>query len=165
MGIRIIGRRTYKGPINYDRSVAEAVIAGKYDILKLYKGSLTDEEFPPKKLGIVRRNIELIQFDFGFDWQKTAGITGSKNIIKAITHAMKEIALIPATFHEILSLGENSPRVQRTFRIVALGSIVSDFNSDYCQFLHGSESQRICGMHDVLSGLRPVWCFAATPAS
>ena len=157
--MRVLSRIVYKVPVDYDRSIKKGVIAGKYDNLLINEISLTDKNYPSRRLGIVERNIELVQFDFGP--KKETGQLESGAAIDMMACALEEISLVPAIFHEILSLGETFPSLQRKFRILAMGSRVSDFHSDYCQFIGKAWPQkRVCGAYDTYYGYKTSWRFA-----
>ena len=104
---------TSKQTVNYDRSVADSLKAGKYDWTN---SDITDENFPSTEKG--KREVEFGMFHFN----KTMG---SEDIIAK----MKLEGFRPATMKEKLAYGEKNPEEQRKHPIVALGS-VAKLNGD-----------------------------------
>lgn len=98
---------TSKQVVNYDRSIADSLKAGKYD---WKNDNLTDANFPSKEKGEC-------EVEFGlFHFNKT--ISSDDAIAKMKTEGFR-----PATIRELLAYGEKNPEVQREFTIVALGSV------------------------------------------
>ena len=97
---------TYVVPVNYDRSVADGIAAGKYDWVN---SDITQEHFPPTRSGIVQVGIHLVHF-------------GRNTTTDEVERELDKRGLRSAESPELLALGEKHPNLQCEFPIVALGS-------------------------------------------
>ena len=93
---------------NYDRSVEDAVKAGKYD---WSNDNITTNNFPSKRTGTADTEIILVKFERDME---------SGDVVKQLDKQ----GLRPAELPELLAFGEKYPDVQRDFPVVALGSVL-----------------------------------------
>lgn len=93
--------------VNYDLMLEGAARNGKYD---WSSSDITSDHFPSKRRGTVEVDIEIIHFNRNIS---------SENAIAELD----KMGLRPAVAHELCSLGEKYPEMQRGFPIVALGSV------------------------------------------
>ncbi len=98
---------TTKQVVNYDRSIADSLMAGKYD---WKNDNITDANFPSDEKG--QRKVEFGVFHFN----KTT--ESDDNVAK-----MKAEGFRPATMKELLAYGEKNPKEQRKYPIIALGLV------------------------------------------
>ena len=95
--------------VDYTRTVAEMVAAGKYD---WSNDDITSDRYPiPKDKAGKSEGINTKVFHFN-------RLISSKDAIKE----MEKEGYRPATAHEIMAFGEKNPESQRQFPIVSLGS-------------------------------------------
>lgn len=99
---------TRQDTVNYDRSIADSVRAGKYD---WFNEDITDDNFPSKEKGTCV--VEFGLFHFNRDISSEDALAG-----------MKAEGFCPSTMKELLAYGEKHPEDQRQFPIVALGSVL-----------------------------------------
>ena len=117
--------------VNYDRSIEDSLIAGKYDNKH---DNITGKNFPSSKKGKKKVDFRMFYFNKGML---------SENVISK----MKKVGYHPATMNELLAFGEKNPKLQRKFSIAALGS-VAEINGLLCVgFLDGSDSKRDVDMY------------------
>lgn len=95
----------FRVTVNYDLSVEEMVMAGKYDRSSF---EIKSKNFPSEKKGTSDVVIQLVHFD---------GFIESEEVLRELDKQ----GLRPATLPEILALGAQHPYLQRKFPIVALG--------------------------------------------
>jgi hypothetical protein len=93
---------------NYDRSVEDAVKAGKYD---WSNDNITTNNFPSKRTGTADTEIILVKFERDME---------SGDVVKQLDKQGLRTAELP----ELLAFGEKYPDVQRDFPVVALGSVL-----------------------------------------
>ena len=96
---------TSKQVVNYDRSIADSLKAGKYDRPNI---DITDANFPSTETG--ERKVEFGVFHFNKDTESDANIA-----------QMEEEGFRPATMKETLAYGEKNPEEQRKYSIIGLG--------------------------------------------
>jgi hypothetical protein len=118
---------TLKQVVNYDRSIAESLTAGKYNWTN---PSITDANFPSKEEG--EREVEFGLFHFN----KTT--KSDDNVAQ-----MKKEGFRPATMKELLAFGEKNPEEQRKYPIIALGSVAELDGDRPVGCLYGGGSGRI----------------------
>ena len=116
--------------VDYTRTVAEMVAAGKYD---WSNDDITSDHYPiPKDKAGKSEGINTKVFHFN-------RLISSKDAIKE----MEKEGYRPATAHEIMAFGEKNPEMQRQFPIVALGSTwQNDILDRYVLVLRGYGSRR-----------------------
>jgi len=117
---------TYTVPVNYDRSVADGIAAGKYDWVN---SDITQEHFPPTRSGIVQVGIHLVHF-------------GRNTTTDEVERELDKRGLRSAELPELLALGEKHPNLQREFPINALGSRWPSSGGDWivsCLSRHAAE--------------------------
>ena len=105
---------SYPVTVDYSRSVEAGVAAGKYD---WSSDDIISKNFPTNRTGVADLEIQLVHFNRATEFDD----------------AIREIdrfGLRPAELHELLSLGEKYPKVQREFPVVALGSVWRDPDGD-----------------------------------
>lgn len=111
--------------VNYDRSIADLVGDGRYD---LSNDLITDQNFPSDESG--EKEVEMVLFHFN-------QLISSKDAIEK----MKREGCRPATMKELLVFEATHPDVQKEFPIVALGS-VARVDGDCCVgFLNRDDSR------------------------
>jgi len=98
---------TFPVIVNYSKSLAEMIQAGKYDWVN---SDITDKHFPVKGSGRVELNAELIHY-------------GKCMCSDTIIQDLDQRGLRPATLAELLAFGEKYPDEQRKYTIVELGSV------------------------------------------
>ena len=98
---------TFKGVINYDRSIADLVKTGKYDGVNIH---ITEKNFPSSEKGEKEGKFGIFHFN--------KSISSEGAIVE-----MEKAGYHAATMKELLSFGEKNSDVQRKFTIVALGSV------------------------------------------
>ena len=113
--------------VDYGRSVADLVAAGKYD---WKSDNVNDKNFTASRLGADTVDVQLVHF----------------NRIVSTEEALKELdnqGLRAIDLHELLSIGAKYPNLQREFPIVALGSVWQDrYGPRYVPYLDGLGSER-----------------------
>lgn len=92
--------------VNYDRSVAEMIAAGRYD---WYDEDINDNSFHPNGAGIVEVEIELIPMHKRVN---------SEMALTALDHK----GFRPATNEELLAFGETYPLLK--VEVIQLGSLI-----------------------------------------
>lgn len=143
-------KNVYVLTVNYDRSVEDGVVAGKYDWTN---SDTTSGHFPSNEIGTKEVSVELVHF-------------GRDMTTDEVLSKLDKTGLRPATLKELLALGEGHPDLQREFPIVALGSVWQDlwqdpFGRRYCAYLHGLVSKRSLSLTWVVSWWRGRCRFAA----
>jgi len=119
--------KTYPINVDYSKSLAEMIKAGKYDY---YEHEINGKHFPRKFKGKSRLKAKLVQYDH---------CMSSKRIVADLAKR----GLRAATVHELVAFGERYPNEQRKGSIVALGSVWRDWNRDRCvAHLYGNEFGR-----------------------
>lgn len=98
---------THKLTVNYDRSIADSVKSGNYDLVD---NNITNQNSSSIETGAKGLDMALFHFKRGF----------SSN--SAISE-MAKVGYRPATMKELLAFGEKNPELQRKFPIVELGSV------------------------------------------
>jgi len=102
----VSARPSYIVVVDYSRSLAEMIKAGKYDWVH---GNINENNFPVK--GIGRHEVSVVLFHFN-------RVISSEDAMSE----MKRTGYRPARIEELLALGENYPDLQRQFPIIALRS-------------------------------------------
>ncbi|MBI3589296.1 MAG: hypothetical protein HY093_02685 [Candidatus Liptonbacteria bacterium] len=97
---------TYTLSINYDRSVADGIAAGKYDWVN---SDITQDHFPSKRNDTAEVGVQLVHFERDMTTDD-------------VLCELDKLGLRPAELPELLALGEKHPDLQREFPVVALGS-------------------------------------------
>ena len=104
-------RQAFKVVVDYTKSLAEMIEAGKYD----WKNSdITQEHFPVQGQG--REEKDVVLFHFG------RYIFGRYISSEDAIAEMAKAGYCPAQIQELLALGAANPELQKQFPIVALGS-------------------------------------------
>lgn len=119
--------KLYPLTVDYDRPFAEMVLAGGYDHGNEY---VTEERFPVAGSGVVASELELVCLERN---------ASSEEVLRTLDSDGSRLGRIG----ELLALGAARPEVQRSFPIVALGSVAC-YPSDYRRipFLWGSPRAR-----------------------
>jgi hypothetical protein len=99
-------RNAYPVTVNYAVSLADMIVAGKYDYANEY---ITATNFPIQGEGEV--NTEVVLVHFNRDISSEAAVT-----------ELAQMGLEPAKLEHLLAFGSKFPEIQREFPIVALGS-------------------------------------------
>ena len=99
--------------VNYDRSVVDLLVAGKYD---RKNDQITDKNFRSIETGEKKVKFGVFRF--------TGKIIGSGDVITR----MKAEGFRPAKLKELLAFSEKNPGLQSKFYIIALGSIADLFS-------------------------------------
>lgn len=97
---------SYPVSIDYSRSLATMIFAGKYDWVH---SDITEKRFPVQGSGIVGRELVLCHYDRPTERGEPE---------RLIEHAGYELASI----EDLLSFGEKYPEKQRNYPIIPLGS-------------------------------------------
>lgn len=98
----------YPITVDYGQTVAQTIKAGKYDWVD---GNINQKSFPHnRKQGKAELTVELVHFSRIMDSDK-------------VVEALDQMGLRPATLVELCALGAQHPELQRSFPIVALGSV------------------------------------------
>lgn len=105
---------TYPVSVDYSLSVKQVVKLGKYDWVN---SDINDKNYKTGKKGKAEVAVELIHFNRPIS---------SEDALKKID----QNGYRPAELHELLTLGEKHPNLQREFFIVALGSVWQDPNGN-----------------------------------
>ncbi len=119
--------------VDYGKSLAEMIAAGKYD--GYINSDITEKHFPIPKIpaGLPTKfelNLELVHFN--------RVITSNQ-----VLDELRKQRLRPATLLELLALGATYPEKQREFPIVALGSVWRYLNGDrYVPYLWSNADGR-----------------------
>lgn len=116
--------------VNYDISLADALVLGKYDSVN---GNITQANFPPSGKGTQTIEAALFHFD------KTMT---SKRVIAE----MNKAGYRPATIEELLALGQVNPDLQRKYPIVALGSSCVVDGGRNVSYLSWGSNERKCNL-------------------
>ena len=98
--------KIYKVVVDYSKSLAETIKAGKYGWVDDY---ITTKGFELQGAG--QHEVELVLVDLDRD-----------AITTEVREYMKEQGLEPAKIEHLLAFGATNPELQRQFPIVALGS-------------------------------------------
>jgi hypothetical protein len=109
------------------RTLAEAIAAGKYDGYMSH--GITSERFSESKETFGEKEVYLFHLN--------RNIAHKDAITKIDTAGYR-----PATFMDLLALGENQPDLQRQFPIVALGSSAEWNGASYVPVLLGTSNDR-----------------------
>ena len=124
-----VGGVLFDFTVDYTRTVAEMVQAGKYD---RSSNIITSEHYPiPKNKVGKKENIFAKMFCYN-------RFMSSKDAIRE----MKKEGFRPATAHEAMAFSEKNPDLQRQYPIIALGSIWRDNYSHNILFLDGNICER-----------------------
>jgi len=113
--------------VNYGATVEDMVGRGKYD---WSNNDITAGHFPTQRNGEADLVIELVHFN--------------RNIsTDAALRELDKMGYRPAELHELLTLGEKYPDLQREFPIIALGSVCwGSHDSRNCAYLNRNGSKR-----------------------
>lgn len=98
---------SYKLLVNYDQTLAEMILAGRYDWVN---SDITAEHFPVTGEGEKSVEVTLFHFDRPI-------------ISEDAIREMDQAGFRPARIEELLALGAAQPDLQREFPIVELGSV------------------------------------------
>lgn len=101
-------RQTFKIMVDYGKTLAEMVAAGKYDWVD---SDITAEHFPVQGEGKKEKEVAFFHFN--------RTITSDQVISE-----MDKAGYRPATIEELLVIGASQPELQRQFPIVAIGSVL-----------------------------------------
>ena len=113
--------------VDYTKSLAEMVMAGKYDWVN---PNIIADNFPVQGKG--RQDKECVLFPFGH------GISSDEAI-----RLMAEEGCDPCMIEDLVKFGEEEPSLQREFPIVGLGSSWRDeFGHRRVPMLHREEARR-----------------------
>lgn len=117
----------HRATIDYGRPFAEMVAAGAYDHVNEYT---TEANFPVIGHGVATIALELVCLEVDASTEK---------VVRELESSGSRLGRIA----ELLALGAAQPELQRSFPIVALGSVAS-YPSDYRRipFLWGSPRVR-----------------------
>lgn len=96
---------TFAVSVNYDRTVEDLVIAGKYTE---WDPDLTDKNFPPKRSGAADLEIILVKFERDMKF-------------RSVVRQLDKQGFRPAELLELLAFGEKYPLACNDYRVVALG--------------------------------------------
>lgn len=107
LGTSFVKALVYKVIVDYDRSVEEAIKAGKYDRINY---EITSKNFPSNRKGTVETEIILFH-------------PNRYILYKEVICELGKSEFRPAELPELLAFGATYPDVQRKFPVVALGSI------------------------------------------
>lgn len=119
---------TFPITVDYSKTLAEMIAAGKYDYANL---NITSKRFPAKDSG----KKELVPAILHY-----AKPMSSEDVIRE----MDKRGLRPATIHELCVYGEKYPDEQRKYPIVALGSVWRVFGGLPCGvYLDSYGSERL----------------------
>lgn len=99
-------RQTFKVLVDYSKSLAEMVSAGKYDWVNL---DITNSHFPIQGSGQQEKEVVLFHFN--------KVVSSEEAIVE-----MEKQGFCPAKIEDLLALGANQPELQKQFSIAALGS-------------------------------------------
>ena len=134
--------------VNYDRSIEDCVVDGKYD---WKNNNITSKNFPTTRKGTADIVLHLIHF--------------CREISSEDAKAeMDKRGLRPAETHELLALGKDHPELQRQFPIVALTSVWPDRDGNRrVPYLVRVDSRRRLGLCWFGSGWDAAYRFAAVP--
>ena len=117
---REAAKNIFRVTVDYSRSLAEMIGAGKYDWVNF---DITAEHFPITGTGKAEVNLVLVHFNRAMSTNE-------------VLDDFKKRGLRPAKIEELLALGERYPDLQREFPIVALGSAFENPRGRrYCPFL------------------------------
>lgn len=119
--------------IDYDKSIKQAILEGRYD-WKDGRISLDQLPYIPKNQ---RGKKEVFIKFFSFDTVRS---------LKEIILKMAEEGYYPGNFFELLAVGYSSPDLQRQFPIVGLGSVLHDHLGHCfvpCLSTYGDTSRRL----------------------
>lgn len=97
---------TYKVIVDYDKTLAEMISAGKYS----YDNKFRYENFPIQGAG--QHEVELVLVHLNRD-----------ATTKEVLEHLNSLGLEPAKIEHLLAFGAANPDVQREFRIAALGFV------------------------------------------
>ncbi|TSC83630.1 MAG: Uncharacterized protein G01um101413_959 [Parcubacteria group bacterium Gr01-1014_13] len=118
---------TYSVTIDYSKSLAQMIVAGKYDYAN---PDIVEKNFP-----IQRPNASEGDIQSSGNPYRTLGIQNDNNTEIVLVHLKKvvtttevlahmdKLGLRPARIEELLAFGEKYPKKQLEFPIVALGSV------------------------------------------
>ncbi len=121
----------YPVTVNYDLSVEDAVIAGKYGWAN---SDISSKHFPSQRKGTTDAEIILVHFNRD---------TGSDDVLRDLDKQ----GLRPAELPELLAFGSKYPDVQREFPVIALGSMwQGPDGSRFCACLDRLGSRRDLGL-------------------
>lgn len=145
-----IEQRSYPITVDYTKSLAEMVGAGKYGYVD---EDITSQSFPITGTGIVDAEIILVHFDCCIE---------SDGAVRELN----EMGLKPALIEYLLALGAKHPDLQREYPIVALGSVwVRRHDHRYVSYLVGSSRRRDLHLRWTRYDWRDYCRFLAVPAS
>ncbi len=116
--------------VNYDRSIADGIAAGKYD----WKDTdITEKRYSRSGSGTQEVTFSLVHF-------------GKNTSTKDALAELDRRGFRPATLQELLAVGVQHPEKQKAFPIIALGSVWRNLLGDRCvPYLDAFGSQR--GLH------------------
>lgn len=138
------GGFTYSVTIDYNKSLVDMIVAGKYDYVN---SNIAEKNFP-----IQRPSVS--EADTGNGPYRAPGIQNDSieivlvhlNKVATTTEVlahMDKLGLRPARIEELLAFGEKYPAVQREFPVVALGSVwVNSVQDRSVAYLRSNGSER-----------------------
>ena len=132
--------------VDYTKSIEELVKLGKYDWAN---GDITTKNFPTKRSGKMKTEINLIHFDRSIS---------SEEVLKELD----KMGYRAAELYELLTFGARYPDVQREFPVVALGSVWQSPSASRCvAYLRRRDSKRYLLLYDFGRGWSAYCRFAA----
>ncbi len=121
---------TYKVVVNYNKSLAEMIVSGKYGYVA---DEISEGKFPIQDAGSHEVNLVLVNLD------KIASTT-------MVLEHLDKMGLKPASIEHLLVFGATYPEIQEKFKIILLSSL---FSSDHrlraCPYLHHGGGKRNLG--------------------
>ena len=120
-----------KQVVNYDRTIADSLKAGKYDWTNC---NITDANFPSTEVG--QKEVK-----FGLFHLNNAMKSGD------VIAQLEQEGFRPVTLKELLVYGEKYPNVQRKFPIIALGSVAKLDGYRCVGYLDRSGSERCANLY------------------
>lgn len=141
---------TYKLTVNYDRTVADGIAAGKYDWAN---DNITQQNFPSKRSGMAEVNVQLVPF-------------GRVMTTDEVTRELDKLDLRSAELPELLALGGKHPDLQKEGPIVALSSRWQDsYGHWFVPYLRRHDAGRALDLHWTVSQWNVIFRFAAVSKS
>ncbi|MFA6593836.1 MAG: hypothetical protein WCT16_01130 [Candidatus Buchananbacteria bacterium] len=142
-----LSRKIIQLVIDYRMTLAQMIIAGKYDRVN---SDINAEHFPINGKGKKAVDIEL--------WHPNRYFKNGDEVIAELKKSKYGYRF--ATLPELLALGAAQPELQRQFLIAALGSIWRRTGYRRFAYLHGSDAMRDLDLGFLGGAFHGYWRFA-----
>lgn len=107
-GVEVLG--PFSTPVNYDADLEKMILSDNYDV---HDPRITSKNFPPRRTGKAKLDIYLVCF-------------GKPIATRKVNAELRNMKMRAAELPEVLAWAKDHPDLQRTFPIVAAGTVWID---------------------------------------